>query len=73
MKYNCIKGNGIELSVQHFPDRKRPCLCVEHVNYGGIIVLGSFNSEENAELFMDSIAKMTGTYRPDAIAVEVVE
>lgn len=73
MKYNCISGNGIEISVQHFPNRKLPCLCVERPAISGLQTLATFKSEKHAELFMTMLCNMTGTYIPNELFYEVVE
>lgn len=65
MKYNAINGNGIELSVQHFPDRKKPKLCVEHIGYSGLHVIATFNGEVSAAEFLKAVCKMTGTRWPE--------
>lgn len=39
-----------------FPDRKKPCLCVEKGNT--IVVYGHFNGVESAEKFMHELAQL---------------
>ena len=73
MKYNAINGKGIEISVQHLPDRKKPCLCFERIGVTDSIILGYFRDDKSAELFIRAICNMTGTKIPDDYLVEVVD
>jgi hypothetical protein len=41
-----------------FPDRKRPCLCVERGNE--CVIYGHFNGPESAEKFMHELAQLVG-------------
>lgn len=41
-----------------FPDRKKPCICVEKGNE--ISVYGSFHNAKEAELFMNELADLVG-------------
>ena len=61
-----IEARGIRISVQHFPDRKRPSLCVEYFSKPAeIYVVGSFNSEEGAARFGAAIEDMFGKKKED--------
>lgn len=44
-----------------FPDRKKPSLCYQ--KGGRIIVYGTFNSIESAEIFMDELADFVGAVK----------
>jgi hypothetical protein len=41
-----------------FPDRKKPCLCVEEGNQ--CVVYGHFNTVEGADKIMDILGRMVG-------------
>ena len=41
-----------KIGAYRFPDRKKPCLCIEEGN--SIVVYGHFNTFEGAEEFMNS-------------------
>ena len=54
-----VLSNGTtKIGVYHFPDRKKPCLCVAEGS--SIVICGSFNSEQNAEFFMHKLCAMFG-------------
>jgi hypothetical protein len=48
----------ISIGAYMFPDRKKPCLCVEEGNR--IVVYGHFNTVEGADDFMGILGKMVG-------------
>lgn len=48
----------ISIGAYMFPDRKKPCLCVEEGNK--IVVYGHFNTEEGADEFINILGKMVG-------------
>lgn len=48
----------ISIGAYMFPDRKKPCICVEEGNH--ITVYGHFNTIDGAEKFMDILGKMVG-------------
>lgn len=48
----------ISIGAYMFPDRKKPCLCVEQGNE--IVVYGHFNTLDGADKFMDILGKMVG-------------
>ena len=48
----------ISIGAYMFPDRKKPCLCVEEGNE--IFVYGHFNTIEGAGKFMDILGNMVG-------------
>lgn len=62
MIYGIKKGDK-EISVQHLPDRKKPCLVCQQGNRG--IIVATFRSEEEVELF--------GKYLMDIIGKEEAE
>ena len=53
-----ISNGKISIVTHQFQDRKRPSLCVIEGNK--LVVCGSFNSEENANLFMSKLAELFG-------------
>lgn len=53
-----LRRNGIAITVQHIPDRKRPSLCIEYDDIPGFHVVASFNCERNAQAFVDAFLKM---------------
>lgn len=53
-----LRRNGIAITVQHIPDRKRPLLCIEYDDIPELHVVASFNREENAQAFVDAFLKM---------------
>lgn len=46
------------IGAYRFPDRKKPCLCIEEGN--SIVVYGHFNTFEGAEKFMERLGKFVG-------------
>lgn len=55
-----ISLNGIEVTVEHFPYRKKPVLAVRVLDKNAIYKVASFNSEETADWFLTQMAKMFG-------------
>lgn len=49
---------GEEIGAYRFPDKKKPCLCVQEG--GAITVFGTFNSDGAADDFMNELAKFFG-------------
>lgn len=47
------KKNGISITVQHMPDRKKPCLAIQIEGENAIYKVASFNSEETAHWFLE--------------------
>lgn len=43
-----------------FPDRKKPCLCIEEEGKAKIVVYGHFNTVDGAEEFMTALGKLVG-------------
>lgn len=48
----------VKIGAYSFPDRKRPCLCVEKGNT--CVVYGSFIDIDRANEFMDELATLVG-------------
>lgn len=48
------------ISAEHFPDRKRPALCVTKGVH--MTVYGYFTSDEHAKSFMLELANLVGAY-----------
>lgn len=48
----------ISIGAYMFPDRKKPCLCVQEGSK--IVVYGHFNTVEGADKFIDILGKMVG-------------
>lgn len=57
-KFCGVRSNGIAITVQHIPNRKRPSLCIEYDDIPEVHVVASFNCEENAQAFVDAFLKM---------------
>lgn len=55
------KGDDFQIGAYMFPDRKRPCLCVQHGNE--IKICGTFQNVEAADLFMNELANMVGAVK----------
>lgn len=53
-----LTNGEISIGAYMFPDRKKPCLCVEEGNQ--IVVYGHFNTVESADAFIDILGKMVG-------------
>ena len=51
-------GGDVEIGVHMFPDRKKPCICVQKGNH--ITIYGTFNSIESADNFMNELADFLG-------------
>ena len=47
-----------KIGAYRFPDRKKPCLCIEEGN--SIAVYGHFNTFEGADEFMNRLGKLIG-------------
>lgn len=47
------KKNGISITVQHMPDRKKPCLAIQIESENTMYKVASFNSEETARWFLE--------------------
>ena len=45
-----------KIGAYRFPDRKKPCLCIEEGNR--IVVYGHFNTFEGADEFMNRLGKL---------------
>lgn len=48
----------VKIGAYSFPDRKKPCICVEKGNT--CAVYGSFIDRDRAEEFMDELAALVG-------------
>lgn len=48
-------GCTTRIGVWRFPDRKRPCLCIEKGNE--VTIYGTFTSENAARLFMKELGE----------------
>jgi hypothetical protein len=53
-----LTNGKISIGAYMFPDRKKPCLCVEEGNQ--CVVYGHFNTVEGADEFMDILGRMVG-------------
>lgn len=53
-----LTNGKISVGAYMFPDRKKPCLCVEEGNQ--ITVYGHFNTIDGANEFIDILGKMVG-------------
>ena len=53
-----ISLNGYEVTVEHFPFRKKPVLAVRVPNQNASFKVASFNSEETADWFLTQMTKM---------------
>ena len=51
-----IEYKGVQFGVMHFPNKKKPCLYIQH----GYIIhpVASFSSEEEADYFIKEIEKV---------------
>ena len=56
-----LTHNGIMVAVEHFPDRKKPVLCVYRVKENWGYKVASFNSEETADWFLELMEEMWGS------------
>lgn len=52
--------NGYEVSVEHFPYRKKPVLSVRIPSENALYKVASFNSEETADWFLMQMQRMFG-------------
>lgn len=57
-------ANGLKIGAFLLPDRKRPCLGVQRGNE--VVVYGTFQSVEAADLFMTELAKLVGAVKEGA-------
>ena len=48
----------IKIGAYMFPDRKKPCLCIEEGNQ--IVVYGHFNTIDGANKFVEKLGNMVG-------------
>jgi hypothetical protein len=48
------------IGAYKFPDRKKPCLCVQEGS--SIVVYGTFNNDEAANNFMKKLGEFVGAY-----------
>lgn len=53
-----LTNEKISIGAYMFPDRKKPCLCVEEGNE--IVVYGHFNTIDGADRFMDKLGRLVG-------------
>ena len=53
-----LTNGKISIGAYMFPDRKKPCLCVEEGNT--CVIYGHFNTVEGADKFIDILGKMVG-------------
>jgi hypothetical protein len=51
-------GTGTSIGAYMFPDRKKPCLCIQEGSK--IVVYGTFNSKEGADKFMNKLGEFIG-------------
>lgn len=52
------RDDDFKIGAYMFPDRKRPCLCVQRGNE--VTICGTFHSIKAADLFMSELAKLVG-------------
>lgn len=50
----------ISIGAYMFPDRKKPCLCIQEGNK--IVVYGHFNTEKGADEFINKLGEMVGAH-----------
>lgn len=65
---NALTNRKIKIGAYNFPNRKKPCLCIEEGNR--IIVYGHFNSSEDAEEFMKKFGDLIGVKIDDKVSGE---
>lgn len=53
-----ITNGKLTIGIRHFPDRKRPALCVEEGH--GCVVVGYIRDDWQADWFMDKLAELVG-------------
>lgn len=51
-------GTGTSIGAYMFPDRKKPCLCIQEGSK--IVVYGTFNDEQSATKFMNKLGEFVG-------------
>lgn len=57
----------VKIGAYMFPDRKRPCLCVQREDKGNeVVVYGTFTSVEAAKLFMAELEALVGAVEMEA-------
>ena len=56
-----LSRNGITVSVEHFPYRKKPALAVYIEKENRAYKVASFNSEETADWFLELMEEMWGS------------
>ena len=49
---------GTSICVEHFPDRKRPALCIVKESF--VTVYGYFKDDASAALFMKELVELVG-------------
>lgn len=57
-------ANGLKIGAYLFPDRKKPCLCVQRGNE--VTIYGTFHSIEAGDLFMSELAKLVNAVEGDS-------
>lgn len=55
-----LTNGKISIGAYMFPDRKKPCLCIEEEGKAEIVVYGHFNTVDGANDFMNILGKMVG-------------
>lgn len=55
-----LTNGKISIGAYMFPNRKKPCLCVEEAGKAEVVVYGHFNTQDGADEFMDILGKMVG-------------
>lgn len=56
-----VLTNGkIKIGAYKFPDRKKPCICVEREGENVVYCYGQFNNDERADEFMYLLAELVG-------------
>lgn len=53
-----VRDGSVKIGAYRFPDRKKPCLCVEDGNT--CVVYGYFHDAEAASEFMDKLGSLVG-------------
>ena len=53
-----IELNGYSVTVEHLPERKKPCLVVKPKGENCFYKVASFNSEETADWFLTQMSRM---------------
>lgn len=55
--YTC---RGLAITVQHFSDRKKPCLCIYDAGKNVINPVATFRDENASKLFLKKFAEFLG-------------